>query len=351
VESTGTGDGVGSGSSHHWALNHNSGLILTGGVVHVVPDPKRTFIEGTQIVTHDVFLSEFLVSLASIGGSVRSTPVERDVVNVSAFVTSFIESTEISILITGFLLNSLAGGHLNLHLVGRDWVVASIKLVLGTVEVLGNSDRLKNTFFSGVSITSVVDLRQVDGSNRVYSVEVVIIMEGDFLVLEFASHLNLSVVVDERSTVTTGRILSAVDESLIITSWLHVVGTLKLHSINKRSNKVISLEIRELIATLNNVSNEVSHVLGNKLVSSFLANLRVEILLQDGSWGSTAHETHVRTTWDSGNGEHTFLARLNVLDLVVVSFSNSGNTHKTILGTSKSENWGWVFEVSGTVSV
>jgi len=233
----------------------------------------------------------------------------------------------------------------------RDWEVASIKLILGTVIVLGNSDSLKDTFLSGVSITSVVDLSQMDWSNRLYSVEVVIIMERDFIVIEITTHLNLSVVVNERSTVTTGRVINTVDKSLVVTGWLHVVGTFKLHGINKRSNKVVSLVISNLISTLNNIGNEVGHVLSNKIVSSILINLSVKILLQDGSWGSTAHETHVGTTWDSDNREHTLLAGLNVLDLVIVSFSNSSNAHKTILGTSKSKNWRWEFEVSGTVSV
>jgi len=233
----------------------------------------------------------------------------------------------------------------------RDWEVASIKLILETVIVLGNSDSLKDTFLSGVSITSVVDLSQMDWSNRLYSVEVVIIMERDFIVIEITTHLNLSVVVNERSTVTTGRVINTVDKSLVVTGWLHVVGTFKLHGINKRSNKVVSLVISNLISTLNNIGNEVGHVLSNKIVSSILINLSVKILLQDGSWGSTAHETHVGTTWDSDNREHTLLAGLNVLDLVIVSFSNSSNAHKTILGTSKSKNWRWEFEVSGTVSV
>jgi len=173
-------------------LHQSFGLIFVVSVCEVVPDPERSFIVRSQIVPNDELLALLVISRKCFGVGVVHGPFQRLFVDISASVADFIVLVEVSFGITSFDLHGLSGHHLDLHFSGTDLILAGIEHVKGRVDVLGDRDAFERALAALVAGAGVVDLRQMDWSDGVYSVEVVLGVDVLVLVSEVSTQDLLS---------------------------------------------------------------------------------------------------------------------------------------------------------------
>jgi len=135
---------VGDGSAHHGGLDGDGRVVFSGGVLHVGPDPKGSFIIGTEIITGN-HLDTVLV-VVGLGGLAEFAvgPGDRCIVDIGATHANLIGLVEISTEVTRVNLDLLARRHLGLGLGSGDGVETSIELVQLSVNVLRDSDSLKS---------------------------------------------------------------------------------------------------------------------------------------------------------------------------------------------------------------
>lgn len=98
MESSGGTDWIVGWRSHHGGLEHGLRLVLVVVVRHVFPDPEGASVEGSEIVTDDKLLAEFIVSFDGVLASFGESPVECCLVNVTASIANFIGFVEICFL-------------------------------------------------------------------------------------------------------------------------------------------------------------------------------------------------------------------------------------------------------------
>jgi len=185
VESSSASDEVVGGSAHHRGLHGHRLLVFARCVLHVCPDPQRSSVVRSKIVTSDHLHTVLLV--VGLGGftSIIESPLNRLVVNLSASVSLLIGNIELSVCVSSCLLECLTGNELGLDLGGSDGVETRIELVELAVNALRDSGGLNGTLLG--SVTSAVDVRQVNGVGRIDAVEVVVVLNSD-LVGEVSSH-------------------------------------------------------------------------------------------------------------------------------------------------------------------
>ena len=97
--------------------------------------------------------------------------------------------------------------------------------------------------------------------------------------------------------------------------------------------------------------NELNDLCGEGGMGNSFSDLWAQVLLHDEARGYTGHEAHVGCSFQGEDWEQSFLNSLNIVDLMVVGFSHARDAHQAILGTSKSQSWNWVVEVSCAVFI
>ena len=130
---------------------------------------------------------------------------------------------EISICISGLNFDGLSGGNHGFDLRGTVCIVASIQLVKEVVLVLRDGDGLEDAGCSNTSSTFSVDLWQVNRGNRLYSVEVVVVQNGNVGVIKASAHHVLGVVLSPWVAMQACRVISWVELVVAVAGFLLLV--------------------------------------------------------------------------------------------------------------------------------
>lgn len=159
-------------------------------------------------------------------------------------------------------------------------VVASVQFVELTVDVLRNGDSV-HCAASGISSAVSVNLGQVDGSDRLYLMEVVIVHDFHVFTGEITTHESLGVLGVPWGTVEAGHILG-IDEERVVARWLGLVTTLKFNSIDQRLNNICGcFDVEGLTVTEDDLVHKFNYGGGSQLVSLILSDIGLKIPLFD----------------------------------------------------------------------
>jgi hypothetical protein len=82
-------------NAHHWGLDHSLSFVGVVIVLEVIPDPERTFIVWTKIVTNHNLLSMLIVSFDSVLVGVGQGPVESFLVDFTASISNLVILVEV----------------------------------------------------------------------------------------------------------------------------------------------------------------------------------------------------------------------------------------------------------------
>lgn len=87
-----------SGGSHHRSFTSHSCLIFVLNIIHISPDPERTSIVRTLIISSNEFLTKLVISRFGFCRCVLVSPIDGFLINISASVSNFIMLVEVKIL-------------------------------------------------------------------------------------------------------------------------------------------------------------------------------------------------------------------------------------------------------------
>lgn len=110
-----------------------------------MPDPKRSSIVWSKIISYNKLLSHFNVSFNSFLDGIFQIPVKCVLVNFKTSESNLVITMETRIQVTSFDLNKLSCIHFNLHLSCPNFILSSFKLIKSVRNVLSNGDNLKFT--------------------------------------------------------------------------------------------------------------------------------------------------------------------------------------------------------------
>ena len=136
VETSGAANEIVSRCAHHRRLNRDSLLVIAYIVLHIVPDPQRTLVERTKIVTSDILLTKLVIVCLGLFAEAFVSPLDRGIVDLSATIAFLVHFSEVSELLSSFLLDGLAGAELGLDLRSCNRIISGIKLVKEVILVL-----------------------------------------------------------------------------------------------------------------------------------------------------------------------------------------------------------------------
>ena len=179
VEASCSRDWVGGGSAHHGRLRNHLRFVVTLSVLHESPDPERSFVVRTLVVSSHKFLALSVVVVSSSLADTIVGPFDGLIVDFSTSVANFVSLMEVSVSIATLDLDSLSGANLGLHFGGRDRVVSSVEHIEEVVLVLGDSHGLEHTWLANISSTFSVDLWEMDRCDGLDTVEVVVVEHRD----------------------------------------------------------------------------------------------------------------------------------------------------------------------------
>ena len=161
-------------SSHIRRLQQSLSFIRVILISEILPNPKRTFIKRSQVITYDKFFSILVVSFNSFIISFFQSPIQSLLIYISTSKPDFICLVEISMFIASLLLNCLSRHHLGLHFKSSNWIFSSVKNIINTIIVFGHCNAVERTMRSSWLLTSVVKLRQVHRCYGVHSMKIVL---------------------------------------------------------------------------------------------------------------------------------------------------------------------------------
>jgi len=131
-------------------------------------------------------------------------PSDGRVVDLGTSVANLVSLMEVSELSSTMDLNLLASADLCLDLRGGNWVVTSVKLVQLTINVLRHSNCVESAWHGGVFVTGGRHRWQMNGIDRLYAMEVVVVHNSDVGVVESTAHHVLCVRLSPGVTMETG---------------------------------------------------------------------------------------------------------------------------------------------------
>jgi hypothetical protein len=106
----------------------------------------------------------------------------------------------------------------------------------------------------------------MDGSDSLYHVEVIVIVDGDASALELSSHNLLTLLFVPRRSVLTGRVVNTVNEGGVVAWGLHFVVTFLLHGVEDRLEDLLGVSRVDLLGSggvlVDDDLDEVAHGFG-----------------------------------------------------------------------------------------
>ena len=294
MEASSAANEVISGGAHHRGLHGHCLLVVTLFVVHECPDPQRALVVGTKIVTSDVLLAKGIVVSLSLLAESRVGPLDGGVIDLGASVANLIVFVEVGELSTTFSLDCLSGAELGLDLGSSDGVVASVELVEPVVLVLSDCDGLELAVSGSLLVTRCGDRGQMDWSDGLDTMEVIVIDDLDVLVVEGATHHRLGIGTGPGVTLeASGNV--GVLTLVTIARRLERVGALHLDTLEKRLQDGSGVRLDILAEVLlQNLVDEGDDSGAEILLGCVAIDVWDKILLHDGLGGVTSHVTHVR---------------------------------------------------------
>jgi len=166
------------------------------------------------------------------------SPLERSFIDITTSVTNLIIFVEISCLVACINLDWLSRHQFGLHFKSSNWRFTSIKRSQSIIKVFCDSDRFQCAC-SSVSRTSVVDLRQMNWSNCINSMEVIFCSNLNRLISNLASHYVLSIFSPFVSLKASFDVW--IDQSYIIAWLFDVIASFKRHSIHQRRKSFFTI--------------------------------------------------------------------------------------------------------------
>jgi len=121
----------------------------------------------------------------------------------------------------------------------------------------------------------------MDGSDSLHHVEVIVIIDGDTLVLELTSHNLLTLLFVPRRSVLTGRVTITVNQGGVVAWGLHTVETFLLHGIEERLEDLLGVSGVNLFGCgsvlVDDGLDEVAHRFGDLLMSNILGDFGSQV--------------------------------------------------------------------------
>jgi hypothetical protein len=190
-------------SSHHRRSYSHCSLQIVHWVIHEMPNPKRTLIVGTQIITSNELDTVSLIVSLLLFVQLAVSPIYWKVIDFCASITYLIFCVEISRRITSMLLDFLAWTKFGFHFSSCYRVKACVTMVKILIMIFCNSNCLQLTG-SCLGGTITVYFRKMNWQELVDWVEIIIIYNFWTRSRKFATHDMLSVHTVTRSTMAAG---------------------------------------------------------------------------------------------------------------------------------------------------
>mmetsp|Transcript_8444 Transcript_8444/g.9820 ORF Transcript_8444/g.9820 Transcript_8444/m.9820 type:complete len:406 (+) Transcript_8444:463-1680(+) len=258
---------------------------------------------------------------------------------------------EVSELVASLGLDGLARAELSLDLASGDRVVARVELIQEVVLVLRDGDGLELALLAHVFVALCCHFGQVDGSDGLDAMEVVVVGHLDVRVVEGAAHRGLSDLVGPGVAVeASGQI--GVLGLVAVAGRLQVVVAFHLHALDEGSEDLLSVGLDVLAEVLlHDFVDEGDNGGTESLAGGLGVDIGHEILLLDGRGGFASHVAHVTGALHGKDGVSAGLVGLDVLVLMPIGLSDARRSEETVLGAGQSERGHVVVPLSGTIVV
>ena len=164
-------------STHHWGTNNHLRFVLGLRVIHVSPDPQRTFIIRTHVIPSNKFLSKAVIIGLCFSTKVRVGPLNTLVIYISTSVTNLVHQVEISSCVTCVVLNLLTWRYFSFHFTCSDSIITSVHLIKLTINVFRYSDSFHYTILA-CCCAIWINFSKMNGIHRLDFMEIIIILNS-----------------------------------------------------------------------------------------------------------------------------------------------------------------------------